>query len=208
MLLVEDHEVLAYGLTRLLELEDDLDVVATTGSGDRALALIASHEPDVIVLDRRLEDGVDSIDLIPEMRRLAPNARVLMLSGSLDDRTVTRALEAGCAGYIVKGQSASEIVAGVVAVARGEMMFAPSVMPRVMRLLRPQDARTGELSAREIEVLQLLADGSTTEQIAEALFLSANTVRNHVHSVIKKLGAHSRLEAVSIGIKQGLIEIA
>ncbi len=208
VLVVEDHDLVAYALTKVLEAEGGIKIVATTGNGDRALALVASHPVDVIVLDRRIDGGVDGIDLIEKFREVSPGVRVLLLSGTSDDRSVARAVEAGCHGYLVKDQSVTEVVSAVLAVSRGEMVFAPSVMPRVMRMLRPQGARTDELSPREVEVLQLLADGSTTAEIAAALFVSTNTVRNHISSIIRKLGVHSRLEAVSLGIKQGLVDVS
>lgn len=207
VLVVEDHDLVAYALTKVLEAEGGIKVVATTGDGGRALTLVGSHRVDVIVLDRRINGGVDGIDLIERFRETSPGVRILLLSGSSDDRSVARAVEAGCHGYLVKDQSVTEVVSAVLAVSRGEMVFAPSVMPRVMRMLRPQGARTDQLSQREVEVLQLLADGSTTADIASSLFVSTNTVRNHISSIIRKLGVHSRLEAVSLGIKQGLVDV-
>lgn len=207
VLVVEDHELVALALARLLESEEGVEVVAMTGSGERAVAVVAAEQIDVIVLDLHLEGGVDAVDLVPRFREAAPEARILVLSGWMDDRSVARAVQAGCHGYVVKSQGAREIVDAVVAVAGGQLVFAPAVLPKVMRLLHPQSKRAGELSVRELEVLQHLAEGLSTEQIAAAMFVSVHTVRNHVQSVIKKLGAHSRLEAVALGVKQGLVAV-
>jgi two-component system response regulator DevR len=208
ILVVEDHEFVAFALQKVLESEPDTRVVATTGDADRALAIVSSNRVDVVVLDLRLADGLDATTLIPQFLERSPSTKILVLSAWSDDRSVARAVEAGCHGYVLKDQPPSELVRAVLAVARGEVVFAPTVMPQVLRLLRPRTQPTETLSARETEVLQLLADGVPTEEIAARLYLSVNTVRNHVHSIIRKLGVHSRLEAVAHGIRRGLISVS
>jgi DNA-binding NarL/FixJ family response regulator len=207
ILVVEDHEFVAFALRQVLESEPGTRVLATTGDAERALELVAAHDVDVIVLDLRLAGGFDATTLIPRFLERSPSTKILVLSAWSDDRSVARAVEAGCHGYVLKDQAPQELVRAVLAVARGEVVFAPSVMPQVLRLLRPRSAGNETLSAREIEVLQLLADGVATEEIAARLYLSVNTVRNHVHSIIRKLGVHSRLEAVAHGIRRGVISV-
>jgi DNA-binding NarL/FixJ family response regulator len=205
VIVVDDHDLVVYALTRLLSGEDGIDVVASTGNADEVLGLVDTHDVDVVVLDRRLEGGVDAIDLIPRLHATAPDLKVLVLSGTSDEHAIARAVTAGCHGYLAKDEPSSEIVRAVRAVAAGEHVFAPAVIAGVLRN-RSADPSQG-LSPREVEVLQLLARGRSTNEIAEALFVSVNTVRNHVNNVMRKLDVHSRLEAVSEGVKLGLIEI-
>jgi DNA-binding NarL/FixJ family response regulator len=207
ILIVDDHEFVAVALANLLEMEPGVRVVATTGDGARALSLVSSGKVDVVVLDVRLAGGSDGTDLIPDFLRAAPDLKVLMLSAWGDARSLARAVEAGCHGYVLKDQTASELVRAVLAVADGETVFAPALLPQVLGMLRPKPMTQDALTARENEILQMLADGASTAQIAEALYLSVNTVRNHVHSLIRKLGVHSRLEAVAHGIRSGLVTV-
>ncbi|MEX2627941.1 MAG: response regulator transcription factor [Ilumatobacteraceae bacterium] len=205
VIVVDDHDLVVYALTRLLSAEDGIDVVASTGNGEQAVEMVGRHDVDVIVLDRRLEGGVDAIDLIPRLHDAAPHVKVLVLSGTSDDNAVARAVAAGCHGFLAKDEPSSQIVRAVRGVAAGEHVFAPSMLAGVLRS-RVVDPSQG-LSPREVEVLQLLARGRSTNEIAAALYVSVNTVRNHVNNVMRKLDVHSRLEAVSAGVKLGLIEI-
>ena len=132
---------------------------------------------------------------------------MLVLSSHSDDWSVARAVEAGCHGYLLKDQHLADLYEGITAVHEGEAAFAPSILNRVLRLVRTDRSSGSTLTAREIEVLRLLADGMTTEQIAGELFVSSNTVRNHVNNIIRKLNVHSRLEAVSQAIRTGLIRV-
>ena len=207
ILIVDDHEFVAVALANLLEAEPGVRVVATTGDPARAQELVGSGRIDVVVLDVRLSEGTDGTDLIPGFLASAPGAKILMLSAWSDARSLARAVEAGCHGYVLKDQSANELVRSVLAVATGEAVFAPSLLPQVLGLLRPATPSADTLTGREEEILQLLADGASTAQIAEQLYLSVNTVRNHVHSLIRKLGVHSRLEAVAQGIRTGIVSV-
>jgi two-component system response regulator DevR len=138
---------------------------------------------------------------------LSPDTKVLVLSAWGDDWSVSRAVELGCHGYLLKEQGLDDLVDGIMAVARGEATFAPAVLSRVLKLLRPGTMTSESLTSRETEVLRRLADGLTTEQIAADLYVSVNTVRNHVNNIIRKLNVHSRLEAVSFAIRNGLIRV-
>jgi DNA-binding NarL/FixJ family response regulator len=207
VLMVEDHEMVASALADILRAESDLQVVGVTGTAAEALQVLRERPVDVVLLDLRLADGEDATALIPDVAATSPSTKVLVLSAWSDDWSVARAVEAGCHGYLLKEQAVSELVAAIRAIARGEAVFAPSVLSRVLKLLRPGTATTESLTARETEVLQRLADGAATEQIAADLFVSVNTVRNHVHNIIRKLNVHSRLEAVASGIRNGLIQV-
>ncbi|MFM2071448.1 MAG: hypothetical protein RLZZ623_1711 [Actinomycetota bacterium] len=200
VLVVDDHEMiaesLAVGLAQL-----GCNVVGTATS--RAAALSHLNDRSVHVVITELTD-VDR--LIPAILERSPDTKVLILTTRSDDWSLSTAVDAGCHGYILKDQTLDELREAVETVARGEAAFAPTVLSRVLRLLRP-GAGTELLTARETDVLRRLADGLTTEQIASDLYLSVNTVRNHVNSIIRKLNVHSRLEAVSAAIRRGLIRV-
>jgi len=207
ILLLEDHDMVASALADTLRTNHGFQVIGTTGDLEQALAMVAAQPVDIVILDLRLADGQDATLGIPRILQQSPTTKILVLSAWSDDWSVARAVEAGCHGYLVKDQSITELVAALHALVRGEAAFGPMVMNRVLRLLRPGSASTETLTARETEVLQRLADGVPTDQIANELFVSVNTVRNHIHNIIRKLNVHSRLEAVSSGIRNGLIQV-
>lgn len=207
VLIVEDHDMVAQALASALSATGWFRVCGCMRTRAEAMHAVTARPPDVVVLDLRLADGDDTTSFIPDILAAAPDAKVLIVSAWGDDWSVSRAVEAGCHGYLLKEQGLDELVDGIRAVARGEATFAPSVLSRVLKLLRPGTVTTETLTARETEVLRRLADGLTTEQIAADLYVSVNTVRNHVNNIIRKLNVHSRLEAVSYAIRNGLIRV-
>lgn len=207
VLIVEDHDMVAQALASALSATGWFRVGGCMRTRAEAMHAITARPPDVVVLDLRLADGDDTTSFIPDILAAAPDAKVLIVSAWGDDWSVSRAVEAGCHGYLLKEQGLDELVDGIQAVARGEATFAPSVLSRVLKLLRPGTVQAETLTARETEVLRRLADGLTTEQIAADLYVSVNTVRNHVNNIIRKLNVHSRLEAVSYAIRNGLIRV-
>jgi DNA-binding NarL/FixJ family response regulator len=207
VLIVEDHDMVAQALATALTATGAVRVNGLMRTRAEAVLAITARAPDVVVLDLRLADGDDTTSLIPDLLAAAPELKVLVVSAWADDWSVSRAVEAGCHGYLLKEQGLDELVDGIRAVARGEAVFAPAVLSRVLKLLRPGTVQSETLTARETEVLRRLADGLTTEQIAADLYVSVNTVRNHVNNIIRKLNVHSRLEAVSYAIRNGLIRV-
>jgi DNA-binding NarL/FixJ family response regulator len=207
VLIVEDHDMVAQALAAALTATGAMRVNGCMRTRAEAMHAINARPPDVVVLDLRLADGDDTTSFIPDILAGAPDAKVLVVSAWGDDWSVSRAVEAGCHGYLLKEQGLEDLVDGIQAVARGEATFAPSVLSRVLKLLRPGTVQAETLTARETEVLRRLADGLTTEQIAADLYVSVNTVRNHVNNIIRKLNVHSRLEAVSYAIRNGLIRV-
>lgn len=207
VLLVEDHEMVAQALADTLRTDEAMNVVGVTGDGPNALRLLRARDVDVVVLDLRLSGGQDAIPLIPEMLVIRPGVKVLVLSAWSDDYSLGRAVLAGCHGYLLKDQAVSELVRAIHSISRGEAVFAPAVLGRVLKLLRPGPGQTETMTARETDVLQLLANGTTIDQIAAQLFLSANTIRNHVQSITRKLHAHSRSEAVAAAIRTGIVQV-
>lgn len=200
--------MVASALAAALDAEDGIRVVDTVNHPDHLRgALVTADGVDVVLLDLRLGDGIDSLSLLPQIRSAAPDAKVVVLSAWSDDRSIARAIEAGCDGYLLKEQQVDELVAGIRTVVANEAVFAPAIMKRVFGLLQPSKATASTLTARELEVLQRLGDGMSTVDIASAMYVSINTVRNHVQSIMQKLGVHSRLEAVAHGVRAGLITV-
>lgn len=204
VLIVDDHAMVASGLRSALDDEHDLEVVATAGSIAEALAAAGRDRPDIVLMDFRLGDG-DAADGMAALAAAGHDVPVVVVSGHADVRSVQRAVEAGCAGYLLKDQAIEELAGAIRAVCGGGAVFAPAVLPAVLG--RRAAGPGHDLTAREAEVLQLLAGGASTADIAGTLFLSTNTVRNHVQRVLGKLGAHSKLEAVAIGLREGLVTV-
>lgn len=206
MLIVDDHDMVAQAIAESLGARPEFDVVGVARTRDAVLERLDRHDVQVVVSEIRLNDDEDG-GLLGEILRRWPTLKVLVLSAYSDDWSVSRAVEAGCHGYLLKDQHLADLFEGITAVHEGEAAFAPSVLNRVLRLVRTDRSSATSLTAREIEVLRRLADGLTTEQIAGELFVSSNTVRNHVNNIIRKLNVHSRLEAVSHAIRTGLIRV-
>lgn len=208
VLIVEDHTMVAQALLDALAAEPGLTPLGSCSSLDELRTWAADEErprPDVVVLDFRLPDG-DAGDGAALCTEHCPDTQVLVLSAFADDHALARAVEAGCDGYLLKEQPVDDLVAAIRRVHAGEAVFAPRLMPRLLSLLSGRRRTVGgDLTPREIDVLRELAAGHSTEAIADELGLSVNTVRNHVQSVLTKLGAHSRLEAVAIGLRAGLV---
>ncbi|MCU1346967.1 MAG: two component transcriptional regulator, LuxR family [Acidimicrobiia bacterium] len=206
VMVVEDHQMVAGALRMAIAAEADMDVVAMASTMAEALELAKRVTPDVVVVDYRLPDG-DASELVPALFGIMSDPRVLVISGWTDDRSVARAVEAGASGFIPKQQPVEELVDAVRRVAGGEAVFAPALLARLIGRLRPGSAPRAavDLTERETEVLAALARGASTSAIANELYVSVNTVRNHIASILAKLGAHSRLEAVAKAIREGII---
>lgn len=198
--------MVAQALAEALSSRPEFTVAGVARTRAQVQAIMGSGPVDVVITEIHLADD-DEATLIPELVEHWPDTKVLVLSSVSDDWSVARAVEAGCHGYLLKDQHLTDLFQGVIAVHQGEATFSPSVISRVLKLLRPGSSSAETLTKREIDVLRKLADGLTTEQIAGELFVSVNTVRNHVNNIIRKLNVHSRLEAVSFAIRTGLIRV-
>ena len=205
VLIVDDHEVLASSLALVIDAEPDLVCVGLAGSLEQARARIPATTPDVILLDHRLPDG-DGADAIGELLALRPSAQVVMLTASAADHVLVKALESGASGFVSKTRSLAELTAAVRAAASGEAVISPELLARLLpRLQRHGRPRANDLTEREREVLGLLSRGLSNAAIATELTLSVHTVRNHIANLSSKLGAHSKLEALSIAVRDGLL---
>jgi DNA-binding NarL/FixJ family response regulator len=205
VLIVDDHDVLASSLAMVLEAEGDITAVGVATTLEQARALIVSAQPDVLLLDHRMPDG-DGVAAIGSLRALRPSIGVVVLTASSADHVLLAAIEAGASGFLSKTRSLDEVTAAVRAAAAGESVISPEMLARLLpRFGRSSPHAVDELTEREREVLALVAEGLSNAVIAERLVVSVHTVRNHIASLSGKLGAHSKLEALSIAVRRGLL---
>lgn len=209
LMIVDDHEVVRMGLRAALEVEDDFTVVAEAANGREALDKARAHRPDIILMDVRM-DGGDGIEACRDVRSELPDTRVLMLTSFAEEETVVAALLAGAAGYVLKNVARARLLEALRAVARGETLLDSKVTRAVLeKLANPQPAKpeaTDGLTAREREVLLLIAEGATNKEIAAKLVVSENTARNHVSHILGKLGFSRRSEAAAYAARKGLTQ--
>jgi len=208
VLLADDHPVFRDGLSSLLRSLDDVELVAEASTGAEAVALSEQHQPDVIVMDLHMPD-LNGIDATREVVRAQPRVGVLVLTMFEDDDSVFAAMRAGARGYLLKGASQDEIVRALRSVASGEAIFGPAIAQRVISYFARSGGLAGatafpELTQRENEVLELIAQGRPNASIARHLFLSEKTVRNHVSNIFAKLQVADRAEAIARARDAGL----
>jgi DNA-binding NarL/FixJ family response regulator len=205
VVIVDDHAVFAEALSAALELVDGVRTVGVAMTIADGVNVITACRPDVAVVDYTLPDGFGS-ELIERLGAADAAVPVVILTGVNDEAAFRDALEAGCAGYITKDRPLDELVGAVRAAALGEMAVSPALLGRVLPRLRGSDRAQGRpLTPREAEILALVADGLSNKAIAAELGLRLHTVRNHVQNVLTKLGAHSKLEAVALATRAGLL---
>jgi DNA-binding NarL/FixJ family response regulator len=204
VLIVDDHEVLAASLARVLDEEPDMVSVGLAQNLAQARARVTTETPDVLLLDRRLPDG-DGVSAIPELRAIRPSMNVVVLTAADNDHVLVQAIEAGAAGFVSKTRGLGEVTAAVRAAAAGEAVISPEMLSRLLPKLTRAAGPEPELTRREQEVLDMLGQGLSNAAIAERLTVSVHTVRNHIANLSAKLGAHSKLEVLSIAIRRGLL---
>lgn len=193
------------GFAAVMNGEDDLEVVGIAENAQRGIELVRTLRPDIVVTDFHLPDG-NGGDVASEAQAVDPQPAVLMITGVDDRVAVEAALSTGCAGFVSKGRGIDELLDAVRSVSRGAAVFPANLLVAVTAMGNDK-ALDDPLTARESEILQLLADANNADEIAATLFLSVHTVRNHIRSVLSKLGARSQLEAVVFGVRQRLVTI-
>jgi len=201
VLVVDDHPVVRLGLRTMLESEDGISVVGTSGTAAEAIAAVGELSPDVVLMDLRMPE-MEGTQAIAELRRVYPSVRVLVLTNYESDEYITKALQAGALGYLVKNTPQEEIVRAVEKVARNQRCIPPRIAQKLVETVGREP-----LSQRELEVLTLVAKGLTNKEIAQRLFISDKTARNHVANCLMKLGAGDRTEATTTAIIRGLIRL-
>jgi DNA-binding NarL/FixJ family response regulator len=203
--IVEDHSMVAEGFARIVAAEKDFEVVGTAATLADAMELIESAAPEVVLMDYHLPDG-DGSQATKDVLARFPNTKILMLSGSDDEEIVSRAMEAGCLGFLEKTRPAVDIVTSIRAVSRGELALRADDLAGLIERIRDGGIGDG-LTARELEVLHHLAKGESSEDIAAKLFVSVHTIRNHVQNILMKLNAHSKLAAVAAATRLGILRL-
>ena len=204
LVLVDDHPVVREGLAGMLTGQPDFDVVATATDGSEAVQLDARHTPDVILMDLRMP-GMDGVTAIGKIKGERPSANILVLTTYDSDADILRAIEAGATGYLLKDTPREELYRAIRAAANGESVLAPAVAARLMTRMRAPAEEN--LSAREIEVLQLVAKGASNREIGKALHISTATVKTHLIHIFNKLGVDDRTAAVTAALERQIITL-
>lgn len=210
LLVVDDVPLFRAGLTSALR-GAGYDVVGEAGDGETAIALAETEQPDIVLLDV-LMPGESGIDALQKIQAVAPQTAIVLLTGSESEEDLVEGIRSGARGYIVKDMPFDHLVAAIDNVAAGGAAISPGMAGKLFDVTRQlvlhQDlmgSRKPTLTAREIEVLEMVADGKTSRQIGDLLFISENTVKNHIRNILDKLGLHSRNEAVLYAVRENLI---
>jgi DNA-binding NarL/FixJ family response regulator len=201
-LAVDDHAAVRQGLSLMFGAEDDLELVSTVERGEEVLDAIEREQPEVVIMDVRLP-GIDGISALKRIANSAPGVKTVVFSAYGDKRLLSDAISAGARGYVMKGSPPEDLLRAVRAVTSGKPFVDPSLSPT---LLMTQGIADAPLSEREREILQLLAEGFHTEEVARRIGLSAETVKSDTKRAINKLEADSRVHAVAIALRQAIIE--
>ena len=197
VLVADDHPVVRQGLCTMLELEEDILVIGRASDGVEAVAQVRSQHPDVVLLDVQMPN-MDGIEALRQIRRDDPEARVIVLTTYRNEDYVLPSLKAGASGYLLKDATRDELAGAIRSVAAGESLLDPEWVS-----VKPSDVPA--LTARERDVLRLMADGRNNGEIATALFVSENTVKTHVSNILVKLGCRDRAAAVSTAWRRRLL---
>lgn len=211
ILLADDHTILREGIHSLLEHEPDMDVIGEAEDGHQAVKIAAQLKPDVVLMDISMP-RLNGLEATSQIKKFIPDAKVLILTMYDNEEYIRKALAAGAMGYLLKDAAASELLGAIRAVYRGEAVLSPAVTRLVIEdYLRWGDLKieepNDELSEREREILQLIAEGNTNKQIADILCISIKTVQAHRTSLMNKLDLHDRGELIKYAIQKKIIEI-
>jgi DNA-binding NarL/FixJ family response regulator len=214
VLIADDHPIVRDGLKKLLLLESDIDIVGEAGDGRQVLELMQEHEPDVMLLDLRMPN-LDGLSVLQSLQQSGRKTRVIVLTASEDKNEFVQAMKLGCSGIVLKQTATDLIVKSIRKVYSGEIWLDSHTTAAVMRqFASPSDSVGGTingkarerspLSAREREIVQLVAQGYKNKEMAEKMFISEQTVKNHLHNIFDKLGVSDRLELALYAIHKGL----
>jgi DNA-binding NarL/FixJ family response regulator len=203
VILVDDHTMLRQGIRRALESEG-IKVVAEASDGAAAIRLALEHKPDVVLMDVSMP-GMDGVEAARRLVEADARQRVVMLTMHIDRDVIDRAIRAGAVGYLTKDSSISEVILAIQLAANGDRPMSPRLAAAMLDEARREDDAL--ISAREEEVLQLVADGLGTNEIAEKLYISGKTVKNHLASIYEKLNARDRTQAVLMAVKMGIVKL-
>ncbi|ANB62372.1 response regulator transcription factor [Anoxybacteroides amylolyticum] len=205
ILLVDDHEMVRLGVSAYLSAQPDMEVVGEAESGEKGVELALQLRPDIILMDLVMEP-MDGIEATKQIISAWPEAKIMIVTSFLDDDKVYPAIEAGAVSYMLKTSKASEIANAIRATFHGQSVFEPEVTGKMMSSRRKQSLPHEQLTSREMEVLLLMAQGKTNQEIAEELFISLKTVKVHVSNILAKLDVQDRTQAVIYAFKHGLVK--
>jgi two-component system NarL family response regulator len=201
-MLVDDHYLVRVGLASIIALETDLTVCAEASTGEQAIAVYRAERPDVTLMDLRLSSGLNGTEATQAILREFPDARVIVLSTYAGDEEIYKALQAGAMAYLVKSVQREELIAAIRKAAAGQRHIPPDVAARLA-----ERVGRSELSTRELDVLRLLVGGRRNRAIASELAITEGTVKLHVSSILNKLGAADRTEAVTVALQRGIVQL-
>lgn len=208
VLIVDDHPVVRQGIRTFLETQPDIVIVGEAGSGREALAIVREQVPDVALVDLVLPE-IDGVEVTRQIRRVSPRTQVVVLTSYDDDQYIFPALQAGAISFILKEVTPAELLEAIRRAARGEAVLHPRVALRVIREVRGGSALINpftELTKRELEVLKLVAEGLSNAEIADCLFITQKTVKDHISNILSKLHLADRTQAAVYAWRQGLMQ--
>ena len=212
LLVVDDQELFRRGLTMVLASEPGLALAGEAADGETAVEMVIGLAPDVVLLDVRMPK-MSGIETCVEIKSAAPATRIVMLTASDDEADLYDAIKSGASGYLLKDASIDEVAQAVRLVADGQSLISPAMATKLLEEFKHMsggDRSTGlvpRLTDRELQVLRLMARGDNNREIGEQLFISANTVKNHVRNILEKLQLHSRMEAVMYAVRERLLDV-
>ena len=215
VVIADDHAIFRRGLKTVLAYEDDIEIAAEAADGEEAVRMSEESVPDVILMDVRMpkRTGIEATKIL---RDSVPSARIVMLTVSDEDSDLFEAIRAGAVGYLLKEVAIDEIAESIRAVAQGQSLISGSMAAKLLTEFNDLTSRSEKqpkmaaprLTERELQILKFVAEGKSNKEIGDDLFISENTVKNHVRNILEKLHLHSRMEAVVYAVREKLIEIS
>jgi NarL family two-component system response regulator LiaR len=207
VILIDDHEMVRMGLSAYLSTQDDIEIVGEASDGKAGVQLAIETQPDVILMDLLME-GMDGITATREIVKVMDQPKIIVLTSFLDDDKVYPALEAGALSYLLKTSRADKIAAAIRSAAKGESILEAQVTNKVISKMRRSDEEKPHesLTAREMEVLQLIADGNTNQEIADKLYITVKTVKTHITNLLSKLELDDRTQAAIYAYRNNLVK--
>ncbi len=206
LLIVDDQALVRQGLAQLLSLDEEIEIVGQGADGRQAIDLIGSTRPDVVLMDLRMPN-VDGVTAIKKIREAHPEIRILVLTTFDDDESIVTAMQAGASGYLLKDAPSERLAAAIKAVNEGYTQLAPSVTPKLLSLMNPLSTPKPELlksfTSRELDILKLIGEGKSNKEIAETLFITEGTVKNHITRILSHLNLQNRTE-VAVWVQKNL----
>lgn len=205
VLLIDDHEMVRMGVSTYLSLQTDMTVVGEAENGEKGIELALSLQPDIILMDLVM-DGIDGIEATKEIMKQWPNAKIIVVTSFLDDEKLYPVIEAGATSYLLKTSRASDIADAIRATYNGESVLEPKVTGKMMNMMRNKNTTLPheELTERELEILLLMTEGKSNQEIADELFIALKTVKTHVSNILSKLDVSDRTQAVIYAFRHEL----